>query len=73
MKIQVVCSKPRKGSSNNSEMEYVSLRDIRSIDEYDITVLDLTDSEIWCKDGVVVHTIDQVNHFKSISYMLNEI
>ena len=51
-------------------MEYVSLRDIRSIDEYDITVLDLTDSEIWCNDGVVVHTIDQVNHFKSISYML---
>lgn len=67
----MVCSKPRKESNGStSKIEYVSLRDIRSIDEYDVTVLDLTDPEIWCNDGEEIDTIDQENHFKSISYMI---
>ncbi|HBZ53245.1 MAG TPA: hypothetical protein DEO82_05675 [Eubacterium sp.] len=72
MRIQVVCSKPRKETNGStSEIEYVSLRDIRSIDEYDVTVLDLAAPEIWCNDGDKIDTINQENHFESMSYMLS--
>ena len=55
---------------NDSRFDQYSIHNIKSIDEYDITVILLDDNELWRNTGASCQSIDAIKDFSSISHML---
>ena len=52
------------------ECEQYAIRDIHSIDEYDITIIDLSFDEFWKNGGNGYNSISQINNFRSACSVL---
>ncbi len=69
--IQVATYNGKEDKYNNMEgIEQYSLHDIRSLDEYEITVIDLSSPFLWVYNGRDCNSINSINDFESISEMI---
>lgn len=68
--IQVVTYSGREVKYQGKDVEQYSLHDIRSLDEYDITVIDLGNPNLWQYSENGTSSIDSVEDLKSISEMI---
>ena len=68
--IQVATYSGKEAKYNGELVEQYSLHDIRSLDEYDITVIDLNSEYLWKNRESDTQTINRIADFKSISEMI---
>lgn len=68
--IQVATYSGKEIKYNGKLVEQYSLHDIRSLDEYDITVIDLGAPQLWRNRDGNTKTIDKMADLKSISEMV---
>ena len=69
--IQVATYSGKNSKYNNIGIEQYSLHDIRSLDEYDISVIDLDASQFWRNKERGYDKIDEMCDFQSVSEMIN--
>lgn len=68
--IQVATYSGEEVKYNLEEIEQYSLHDIRSLDEYEINVIDLGDPLLWQYEGTGCRSINDISDFVSISSMI---
>lgn len=69
--IQVVTYSGNDDGYNGDGIEQYSLHDIRSLDEYDINVIDLDSSHLWVNEYRTTGSINKMDDLKSISKMIS--
>lgn len=68
--IQIVTYSGREQKYNGDGFEQYSLHDIKSLDEYEFTIIDLGDSYLWRNNGTYTTTINKIEDLCSISEMI---
>lgn len=68
--IQVATYSGKEDKYNMEGIEQYSLHDIRSLDEYEITIIDLSSPYLWIYNGEDCYSINKINDFESISEMI---
>lgn len=68
--IQVATFSGSDEKYNGSGVEQYSLHDIRSLDEYDINIIDLSSIHLWVNNNNVKTSINKMADLKSISTMI---
>ena len=69
--IQVVTYDGKDTRYDGDKIDQYSLHDIRSLDEYEIDVIDLPSPHIWYSDGGTVNSINVSKDLKSVISMIN--
>lgn len=69
--IQVVTYSGNDERYNGDGIEQYSLHDIRSLDEYDINVINLDSSHLWVNEYRTTGSINKMDDLKSISKMIS--
>jgi len=69
--IQVVTYTGKEQKYKGAEVEQYSLHDIRSLDEYEITVINLNDVALWKYNGKTNSSINTIEDLISISEMIS--
>ena len=69
--IQVVTYSGNDDGYNGDGIEQYSLHDIRSLDEYDINVINLNSSHLWVNEYRTTGSINKMDDLKSISKMIS--
>ena len=68
--IQVATYSGKEIKYNGKLVEQYSLHDIRSLDEYNITVIDVGDPQLWRNQKGTTQTINRIADLKSIAEMI---
>lgn len=69
--IQVVTYDGKDTKYDGEEMAQYSLHDIRSLDEYEIDVIDLSSPYIWYSSGKTANSVNISNDLKSVISMID--
>lgn len=69
--IQIITYTGKEQKYNGALTEQYSIHDVRSLDEYDVNIIDLNDNDIWKNKGSSTNSISIINDFISLSTMIS--
>ena len=71
--IQIITNNKSKYNKFSNDIFIISrIDEFQSFDNYDITIVDISDSSLWYNKGSELNSIDQVLDFKSINNAISK-